>query len=966
MKNKTISFILWGFISSMITIASAQDTTTLENLSERLRLFGENIPQEKVYVHMDNTCYFLGDTIWFKTYMLQTNTDKPSLVSKVLYAELWNHEGYLMERKMVELTEGQGHGFFALADTSMYGGYYELRAYSRWQLNWGEYEHLHRKQTNKWFFNDIMAREFFRDYEKLYSRVFPVYDRPTKPGEFFHDMTSRPMQRLLKEHAPPKTEVQLTFYPEGGTLVQDIQCRVAFEALTDKGKWCEGRIEVSDGEDVVATAQTQNRGRGVFVMTPLKGKRYTATFTCDETDDEDNALSCRGNLPKAEADGVTTAIRQHGDAWGITVTAAGRPARNPLGLTVMHEGRLEHFNTITTGKDGNLLFEFAIPDSQLPSGVHQVSVFDKNGQLWADRLFFVMHEKDIKPNITINGIKDTYSPFERIDLILQTPPVSSAETTHLSVAVRDNTHPTPTFDTGNIMTEMLLASEIRGYIPQPDWFFEKNDLEHRTALDLLMMTQGWRRFQWQDMAVKGLFELVHPAELTPVLNGSVHRYTGHLKEDQLADLAQRSRTPLNNRDFRLSSAANVWTSGGSAPYSDIYNMNPRLRNSVYGNNTSHRFQGKGYSYTERMDSIDNLSDEMKQKMAVDGEKLRREVRVHAEFTNLNNTESVKGDVETEYGRFSIKMPHYYGDCFFFLAASDTVKWKRKFQGLFKRRRPHQWIMPNEDEYPEYYVRLSMPYPRFVKPYSYYQEHLPYVKDAGELDAWLLPEGTTMRNIEIQNKRGRLRDYKFTRPAKIMDAYDAFNMVVDAGLLDGWYQGASSMGNALGRCLVGDMGGVKYYQTWGGISRENNGEGITTLSKKRISGYLRHVDNIRVFTDYEPRYEGDARYDTAEGPTVFSSLIPYTDGTTRVTYRDRFFILPGFAYQGQFYHPDYSQRPLPDTKDYRRTLYWNPDLQLDNEGKATIRFYNNGRQTRIAVTADGMTEDGQLMTGSNSR
>lgn len=110
--------------------------SALTALAERARLLGERVPQEKVYVHMDNTCYFLGDTLWFSAYTRRTNSGRPSRISRVLYAELWNHDGFLVERKLVEMRDGRGSGFFALPDT-LYSGFFELRAYTRWQLNWG-------------------------------------------------------------------------------------------------------------------------------------------------------------------------------------------------------------------------------------------------------------------------------------------------------------------------------------------------------------------------------------------------------------------------------------------------------------------------------------------------------------------------------------------------------------------------------------------------------------------------------------------------------------------------------------------------------------------------------------------------------------------------------------------------------------------------------------------------------------
>lgn len=163
-----------------------------ETFVDRLRHFNSDYPQEKVFLHLDNTCYFLGDTIWFKAYTRQTDTGKPSGMSGVLYVELLNHDGYLMERKLIEMVDGEGDGFFSLlADSSMYSGFYELRAYTRWQLNWGEFEHQKTLASRKWFFNKTMEYEFFRDYEKLYSRVFPVYDKPDVPGDYALSMSER-------------------------------------------------------------------------------------------------------------------------------------------------------------------------------------------------------------------------------------------------------------------------------------------------------------------------------------------------------------------------------------------------------------------------------------------------------------------------------------------------------------------------------------------------------------------------------------------------------------------------------------------------------------------------------------------------------------------------------------------------------------------------------------------------------
>ena len=170
-------------------------------MANRLKSFGTKLPQEQVFLHMDNNCYYLGDTIFYKAYVRRSDNGHPTNLSGILYCELLNDDGFLVERQMIPLEKGEGHGNFALADTALYAGYYELRAYTKWQLNWGVTEQPHSRWAEEYFFNKDMAEDYYRDYEKLYSRVFPVYNRPASPGDFSQDMTLRPLSAYYKNSA---------------------------------------------------------------------------------------------------------------------------------------------------------------------------------------------------------------------------------------------------------------------------------------------------------------------------------------------------------------------------------------------------------------------------------------------------------------------------------------------------------------------------------------------------------------------------------------------------------------------------------------------------------------------------------------------------------------------------------------------------------------------------------------------
>jgi uncharacterized protein YfaS (alpha-2-macroglobulin family) len=127
-------FLAFALILSCLYSGAQVKTDTAQtklNMLQHLVLFGQKIHQEKVYLHLDNTCYFLGDTLWYKAYVTRADNNQPSNISRLLYVELLTPDGFLVERQQIPVsTEGNGFGCFVLQD-SLYAGYYELRAYTR-------------------------------------------------------------------------------------------------------------------------------------------------------------------------------------------------------------------------------------------------------------------------------------------------------------------------------------------------------------------------------------------------------------------------------------------------------------------------------------------------------------------------------------------------------------------------------------------------------------------------------------------------------------------------------------------------------------------------------------------------------------------------------------------------------------------------------------------------------------------
>src|SRR5665647_777907 len=208
MTSKKIASVFL-FFSLISFTAFAQDTigtsAKLIRFARNAALFSYNNPQEKVYLHFDNTGYFLGETIWFKAYVVEALNNNPSAVSKTLYVELLTPEGQLLQSKKIPIQNGICSGDFQLMD-SLPGGYYEVRAYTRCMLNFGP--------------------------EVVFSRVLPVFDQPVKEGNYAdRKITNRKFTvPNLREKNPFKERINVSFYPEGGSLVTGIKSNVAFKA----------------------------------------------------------------------------------------------------------------------------------------------------------------------------------------------------------------------------------------------------------------------------------------------------------------------------------------------------------------------------------------------------------------------------------------------------------------------------------------------------------------------------------------------------------------------------------------------------------------------------------------------------------------------------------------------------------------------------------------------------------------
>ncbi len=468
---------------------SAQDSISaaqkLSAFVKNINTFNHLYPQEKVYLHFDNTGYFKGDTIWFKCYVTTADENKYTNISKVLYVELLSPEGNVVDSRKLKIENGQCHGEFALKSSGYYyySGYYEIRAYTKYMMNWGE--------------------------EGVFSRVFPVYEEPENDGDYSKRIIKKHKRRQTKNFDREKTEkdnkVNATFYPEGGNLVNGITSRVAFKVTDEYGMSIDVTANIRNRYGMVDSIKTVHLGMGSFDYFPSDGNNKVEFLY--------NKKSYSFNLPKPLPEGYTMLV-DNSDKEKLNVTLQRSTGIQPeiLGIAVMHGGKVSFFDTLAIDNDSLVL---GIPKIKLSAGVNQITLFNQKGEPLCERLFFV----DMKQKATIKLLTQDklYKKFEQIQLDFQTEPGTT-----FSLSVRDAAGDVAVWN-DNILTNMLLSSDLKGFIENPAYYFNNNDSsgQSQKTLDLLLMVQGWRRYEWKEMAKEEKPDMKYLPEEGIILEGSI-------------------------------------------------------------------------------------------------------------------------------------------------------------------------------------------------------------------------------------------------------------------------------------------------------------------------------------------------------------------------------------------------------------------------------------------------------------
>jgi len=412
-------------------------------------LHGQTDPgiREKTFMHTDRSAYLTGETVWFNVYCIEGDNNKPSNLSKLAYVEIQGNVPANTLHAKIVMDNGNGQGYLNIP-SYIPSGNYRIRAWTNWMRNFS---------AGGAFQGTLTIINPGKKAEAAKSGVNP----PSRAG----------------------------FYPEGGHLVNGLESRVAVHVTDASGIGLPARILViKNGMDTIARCTTGKFGMGSFRLKPESGAKYTAVVV---TPDGRNA---NYPLPLSESVGYILSAEQSGAANLIVkAESASEMPQESLTLALLQGGRIRK---AWTGRIQTNGITWTVPADSLPPGVSKFVLFNQSGDPIAERPWFREPSRSLL-NIDARTDASVYGTRKKADLKVATRNTGLAVTpSSISVSVF-KLDPLQDGNTDRIEQWLFLSSELRGRVESPGHYFSDTVTQQET--DLLLLTQGWSRFNWDSL-----------------------------------------------------------------------------------------------------------------------------------------------------------------------------------------------------------------------------------------------------------------------------------------------------------------------------------------------------------------------------------------------------------------------------------------------------------------------------------
>lgn len=459
---------------AFLPMAFSFPQSQMDKLVEAIEAYHQTYPFEKVYLHTDKPHYFLNDTIWIKAYgLMDVGQENPVQTTSVpLYVELLQN-GLLpyVSRIIIKLEDGLGQGDIVLP-RNMKPGVYTLRAYTEWMRNFGQ-------------------------------EVF--FEKNLWVGELGDGW----------EFVKKEPELKLNFFPEGGYLVGGLDSKIGFKATDAMGKGMDVQgLILNSKKDTVLRFESAHMGMGSMEFTPKAGETYEVWARSSQVPWK------RLNIASIQDEGVVLKVDLlwQEDKTKIQISHNYRFPPQELHLLVQSKGKVVARKMFDANQKSH---EWVIDQDDYLPGVYTFTLMDEETRLLAERLvYFLPFAQGTAEFLTE---KNSYRPKDKVRMDIQVvDEFGSPVEGNFSVSVTDAYQVMHLEHAGDIRAYLNLVSELKGQIESPGYYFNKENDNAAAFLDNLMLTQGWRRFNWENLA-KMADEPKYLPEAGLTLSGRVFR-----------------------------------------------------------------------------------------------------------------------------------------------------------------------------------------------------------------------------------------------------------------------------------------------------------------------------------------------------------------------------------------------------------------------------------------------------------
>lgn len=431
--------------------------------------FRNDYPQEKIFLQSDKSQYLAGETVWMKAWC--SADAMPTYLSRLLYIDIVNSTGKVVLKKMYRLDAAGSTPADLDLPKELTSGNYSINAYTLWMQNFPEF---------------------------IYRKNIYIYN-----VDYFKTVKPKASKAILL----------VNFFPEGGDLIAGTKNRIAFKATDANGFPVDIKGSITDNAgNKIADLITEHDGLGSFEIETVLGQSYMANINAS------NGSTLQYKLPALKEEGI--AMRVENTNPNRLFVLLDRAEKNKARYNKVQVLVQINYQVIVNAQlnfDQGLT---AVPVSKknLPAGIIQITVFDENGFPLNERIAFIENYVLNKPIIFLDtlGTKSKQKNVFSFSL-------DGIKDANLSTLITNADLDNGLYETDNIASSILVTADIKGYIHQPGYYFKNKDAITLHHLDLLLMTQGWRRFDWKKIMANDFAALKYPVESAITFQGKLKK-----------------------------------------------------------------------------------------------------------------------------------------------------------------------------------------------------------------------------------------------------------------------------------------------------------------------------------------------------------------------------------------------------------------------------------------------------------